>query len=50
MGTTGFYPVSSLRLELQRTQRELLQERETTATYVRGVEDRAHREVDRVRE
>ncbi|HEJ3346685.1 DNA-binding protein [Pseudomonas aeruginosa] len=41
---------SNLRQELQALQGQLNQEREATATYVRGVEDRAHREVDRVRE
>lgn len=42
--------VSNLRQELQAAQRQLTQERDATATYVRGVEDRAHREVDRARE
>lgn len=41
---------STLRQELQATQQQWAQEREDTATYVRGVEDRAHREVDRARE
>lgn len=41
---------SRLRLELQAVQGQLIQERDATATYVRGVEDRAHREVDRARE
>ncbi|MDT4859557.1 hypothetical protein FQZ97_940740 [compost metagenome] len=39
-----------LRQELQAVQSQLTQEREATASYVRGVEDRAHREVDRARE
>lgn len=42
--------VNSLRQELQGAQRQLLQERDASATYVRGVEERAHREVDRARE
>ena len=41
---------SDLRRELQAVQGQLIQERDATATYVRGVEDRAHREVDRARE
>lgn len=41
---------SSLRQELQAVQQQLAQERDDTATYVRGVESRAHREVDRARE
>lgn len=41
---------SVLRQELQAAQQQLIQERDATATYVRGVEDRAHREVDRARE
>ena len=41
---------STLRQELQAAQQQWAQEREDTATYVRGVEDRAHREVDRARE
>ena len=41
---------SELRQELQAAQQQLIQERDTTATYVRGIEDRAHREVDRARE
>lgn len=40
----------SLRQELQSLQQQLAQERDDTATYVRGVENRAHREVDRARE
>ena len=40
---------STLRQELQAAQQWAL-EREDTATYVRGVEERAHREVDRARE
>lgn len=42
--------VSSLRQELQSLQRQLLEERDASATYVRAVEDRAHREVDRALE
>lgn len=42
--------VSSLRQELQVAQQQLAQERKATTTYVQGVEDRAHREVDRARE
>ncbi|EPX9618194.1 DNA-binding protein [Pseudomonas aeruginosa] len=42
--------VSSLRRELQAVQQQLAQERDGTATYVRGVENRAHHEVDRARE
>lgn len=42
--------VSTLRQELQAAQQQWAQEREETASYVRGVEDRAHREVDRARE
>lgn len=41
---------SHLRQELQAVQQQLTQERKVTATYVRGVEERAHREVDRARE
>lgn len=41
---------STLRQELQAAQQQLAQERKATATYVQGVEDRAHREVDRARE
>ncbi len=41
---------SVLRQELQAAQQQLTQERDATATYVRGIEDRAHREVDRARE
>ncbi|WP_374437978.1 DNA-binding protein [Pseudomonas panipatensis] len=41
---------SRLRQELQAAQGQLIQERDSTATYVRGVEDRAHREIDRARE
>jgi chromosome segregation ATPase len=41
---------SVLRQELQAAQQQLIQERDATATYVRGIEDRAHREVDRARE
>lgn len=41
---------SVLRQELQAAQQQLIQERDATATYVRGIENRAHREVDRARE
>ncbi|MBF3341773.1 plasmid replication region, partial [Pseudomonas aeruginosa] len=41
---------STLRQELQAAQQQWALEREDTATYVRGVEERAHREVDRARE
>lgn len=41
---------SHLRQELQAVQQQLAQERGATATYVRGVEDRAHHEVDHARE
>lgn len=40
----------SLRKELQSLQQQLAQERDEAAIYVRGVENRAHREVDRARE
>lgn len=42
--------VQTLRKELQSAQRQAEQERKAQDAYVRGVEDRAHREVDRVRE
>ncbi len=42
--------VNTLRQAQQGTQQQLSQEREATATYVRGVEDRSHQEVDRARE
>lgn len=42
--------VSSLRQELHVMQLQLAQEHKATSTYVQGVEDRAHREVDRARE
>ncbi|HCF7008354.1 TPA: DNA-binding protein [Pseudomonas aeruginosa] len=42
--------VSTLRQALQGAQQQLSQEREATAAYVRGVEDRSHQEVDRARE
>ncbi|KJJ94637.1 plasmid replication region [Pseudomonas sp. 21] len=41
---------STLRQALQGVQQQLSQEREATAAYVRGVEDRSHQEVDRARE
>ncbi|ARN41217.1 TPA: DNA-binding protein [Pseudomonas aeruginosa] len=41
---------SELRQTLRATQQQLTEEREVTTTYVRGVEERAHREVDRARE
>lgn len=41
---------SELRQALRATQQQLTEEREVTTTYVRGVEERAHREVDRARE
>lgn len=41
---------STLRQELLVAQRQLTQERESAAAYVRGVEERAHREVDHVRQ
>ncbi|MBF3053020.1 plasmid replication region, partial [Pseudomonas aeruginosa] len=41
---------SSQRQALLALQQQLNGEREATATYVRGVEDRAHREVDHARE
>ncbi|MFZ6049805.1 DNA-binding protein [Pseudomonas sp. CR3202] len=44
------HEVGTLRQELQAAQRQLTQERESSAGYVRGVEERAHREVDRARE
>ncbi|HGM4223244.1 TPA: DNA-binding protein [Pseudomonas aeruginosa] len=40
----------AMRQELQAAQQQWALEREDTATYVRGVEERAHREVDRARE
>ncbi|WP_177412170.1 hypothetical protein [Pseudomonas cavernae] len=46
----ALHDVSTLRQELQAAQRQLAQEREASAAYVRGVEDRAHREVDQARE
>ncbi|MNF90211.1 hypothetical protein D3C84_727680 [compost metagenome] len=42
--------VTMLRQELQAAQQQLTQERDATTAYVRGIEDRAHREVDRARE
>ncbi|SDG35543.1 replication region DNA-binding N-term [Pseudomonas benzenivorans] len=39
-----------LRQELQAAQQQLILERDTMTTYLRGIEDRAHREVDRARE
>ncbi|HBN9703327.1 TPA: DNA-binding protein [Pseudomonas aeruginosa] len=41
---------NTLRQALQGVQQQLSQEREATAVYVRGVEDRSHQEVDRARE
>lgn len=41
---------STLRQEFQAAQQQWAQEREETASYMRGVEDRTHREVDRARE
>ncbi|EPY8494392.1 hypothetical protein ACXG98_002688 [Pseudomonas aeruginosa] len=41
---------STLRQELQAAQQQWALEREDTATYVRGVEERAQREVDHARE
>ncbi|MRK21954.1 DNA-binding protein [Pseudomonas sp. JG-B] len=46
----ALHDASTLRQELQAVQRQLTQERESSASYVRGVEERAHREVDRARE
>lgn len=46
----ALHEASTLRQELQAAQRQLTQERESSASYVRGVEERAHREVDRARE
>ncbi|MCY1304583.1 hypothetical protein D9M70_543420 [compost metagenome] len=46
----ALHAVNTLRQELQAVQQQLTQERESSAVYVRGVEDRAHREVDRARE
>ncbi|RPM29676.1 DNA-binding protein [Pseudomonas aeruginosa] len=42
--------VSSMRQGLQAAQQQLSEERDATTVYVRGVEERAHREVDRARE
>ncbi|WP_165675940.1 DNA-binding protein [Metapseudomonas otitidis] len=42
--------VTVLRQELQVAQQQLIQERDVATTYLRGIEDRAHREVDRARE
>lgn len=42
--------IQGLHRELQETQAEAEQARVTQETYVRGVEERAHREVDRARE
>ncbi|BFN28276.1 hypothetical protein PSCT_04430 [Pseudomonas sp. SCT] len=47
---TALKEAGHVRDELQTVQQQLTQERESTATYVRGVEDRAHHEVDRARE
>ncbi|MCE4072370.1 MULTISPECIES: DNA-binding protein [Pseudomonas] len=41
---------NELRQSLLATQQQLSKEREATAVYVRGVEDRSHQEVDRARE
>ncbi|ABR81339.1 DNA-binding protein [Pseudomonas aeruginosa] len=46
----ALHDASILRQELQAAQRQLTREHESSASYVRGVEDRAHREVDRARE
>lgn len=46
----ALHEASTLRQELLLAQRQLTQERESSAAYVRDVEDRAHREVDRARE
>lgn len=46
----ALHEAGHLREELQNMQQQLTQERESTAAYVRGVEDRAHHEVDRARE
>ncbi|MDH1105153.1 DNA-binding protein [Pseudomonas otitidis] len=42
--------VTVLRQELQVAQQQLIQERDAATTYLRGIEDRAHREIDRARE
>lgn len=47
---TALQETSVLRQELQAAQQQLIQERDAAATYVRGIENRAHREVDRARE
>ncbi|HCF9805904.1 DNA-binding protein [Pseudomonas aeruginosa] len=46
----ALHEASTLRQALQGAQQQLSHEREATATYVRGVEDRSHQEVDRARE
>ncbi|HBO1472462.1 TPA: DNA-binding protein [Pseudomonas aeruginosa] len=46
----ALHDASILRQELQAAQRQLTREHESSASYVRGVEGRAHREVDRARE
>ncbi|WP_440466134.1 plasmid replication region [Pseudomonas sp. YH-1] len=46
----ALHETSTLRQEMQVAQQQLTQERESSASYVRGVEERAHREVDRARE
>lgn len=46
----AFQEVTVLRQELQVAQQQLIQERDAATTYLRGTEDRAHREVDRARE